>query len=441
MTVSSQNSKDGPYNCNGSQDTFPFTFKVFTKNDLVVVLTDTTSDVETDLNVDSDFSVSLNADQNASPGGSITTLTVYPAGQKITIVRDVAATQQTAITNFRPAVIERALDKLTMLVQQTVEGLSRAVKVKVSSSGASPDDLIASIEASVNQAETFAQEAAESSGTAVTSANTSQVAAANAFASAVNAANSAASVDITAEALQQQTKTAFSTAGFSPTFTVTSFPLYGAYATNERMRIKFNGNVAAAACTLNRDTLGAKSIKQYDSTGAKVNPVIFANVPYDLEYDGTDYVILNPSVPAYNSVLNLTGGQIKFPATQAPSSDANTLDDYEEGTWTPDVQGVTGTIQSVSGNYVKVGRMITYSALITGVTTVAFTNGTSYINNFPTNATPSIPCQFAVGGGSGAGNYTSRGLFIVNPAIDGGWLPTSAAAKYHIVTGTYISNS
>src|SRR4030066_820181 len=33
--------------------------------------------------------------------------------------------------------------------------------------------------------------------------------------------------------------------------------------------------------------------------------------------------------------INLTGGQIKFPATQNASADANTLDDYEEGTFTP----------------------------------------------------------------------------------------------------------
>lgn len=234
----------------------------------------------------------------------------------------------------------------------------------------------------------------------------------------------------------------FVTAGTAPTFTLNGLTLYGnAYVNNERIRLAFNASVSSGAATLNRDALGAVAIKQYDSTGAKVNSVIVSGQIYDIEFDGTDYVILNPTVPVYNSILDLASGQIKFPATQNPSSNANTLDDYEEGTWTPDVQGVTGTIQSVSGNYVKVGRMITYSALITGVTTVAFTNGTSYINNFPTNATPSIPCQFAVGGGSGAGNYTSRGLFIVNPAIDGGWLPTSAAAKYHIVTGTYISTS
>ena len=35
--------------------------------------------------------------------------------------------------------------------------------------------------------------------------------------------------------------------------------------------------------------------------------------------------------------INLTGGQIAFPATAVPSADANTLDDYEEGTFTPTI--------------------------------------------------------------------------------------------------------
>ena len=39
---------------------------------------------------------------------------------------------------------------------------------------------------------------------------------------------------------------------------------------------------------------------------------------------------------------------------------ANTLDDYEEGTWTPVIQNTTGTfIASEAFNYVKVGKVVT----------------------------------------------------------------------------------
>jgi len=53
---------------------------------------------------------------------------------------------------------------------------------------------------------------------------------------------------------------------------------------------------------------------------------------------------------------------IKFPATQAASTDANTLDDYEEGIFTPTLTGSgggAGTYTSRDGIYVKVGKMVT----------------------------------------------------------------------------------
>ena len=64
---------------------------------------------------------------------------------------------------------------------------------------------------------------------------------------------------------------------------------------------------------------------------------------------------------------------ITFPASQSASSDANTLDDYEEGTWTPS-QGagltVVGTFSS-SGTYTKIGRVVNLRGSVSGSTTVA----------------------------------------------------------------------
>ena len=62
-------------------------------------------------------------------------------------------------------------------------------------------------------------------------------------------------------------------------------------------------------------------------------------------------------------VVELAQGQIKFPATQVASADANTLDDYEEGTWTPVfAQGGTNNTATYSyqlGTYTKVGNLVT----------------------------------------------------------------------------------
>ena len=58
--------------------------------------------------------------------------------------------------------------------------------------------------------------------------------------------------------------------------------------------------------------------------------------------------------------LQLKSG-ITFPATQVASSDANTLDDYEEGTWTPTVSATSGTLTTTTVNaasYTKIGRFV-----------------------------------------------------------------------------------
>lgn len=56
-------------------------------------------------------------------------------------------------------------------------------------------------------------------------------------------------------------------------------------------------------------------------------------------------------------LLSANGGQIAFPAVQNPSAGANTLDDYEEGSWTPSLGGTT-TYTVQSGTYIKIGRTV-----------------------------------------------------------------------------------
>ena len=62
------------------------------------------------------------------------------------------------------------------------------------------------------------------------------------------------------------------------------------------------------------------------------------------------------------TTASASGAGISFPATQSASSDVNTLDDYEEGTWTPSLDGSTsGTVtaySSRSGTYTKIGRLV-----------------------------------------------------------------------------------
>ena len=68
------------------------------------------------------------------------------------------------------------------------------------------------------------------------------------------------------------------------------------------------------------------------------------------------------SVDQFSNVPLLTGGGLKFPPTQVASADTNTLDDYEEGTWTPTIEGSTtagtGTYAFQNGRYTKIGRLV-----------------------------------------------------------------------------------
>jgi hypothetical protein len=90
---------------------------------------------------------------------------------------------------------------------------------------------------------------------------------------------------------------------------------------------------------------------------------------------------------ASGGVIQVSNG-ITFPATQSASSDANTLDDYEEGTWTPNVGG-TATYTTQTASYTKIGNTvvvwgeITINLIGTGSTTrvygLPFTSNGSYV--------------------------------------------------------------
>lgn len=117
-----------------------------------------------------------------------------------------------------------------------------------------------------------------------------------------------------------------------------------------------------------------------------------------------------------NNLLDISGaagGQVKFPATQNPSANANTLDDYEEGTWTPtDGSGAGLTLTTVSANYTKVGRNVTISAFVTYPATAS--GAASKISGLPfttvdTLAAPlrtGVAAAFVIEIASGGTSYT-----------------------------------
>ena len=101
------------------------------------------------------------------------------------------------------------------------------------------------------------------------------------------------------------------------------------------------------------------AIARFDSTTGKIiqnSVVTIADTTGDVAGVGT--LSLGTTLGVGGATPSASGSGISFPATQSASSDANTLDDYEEGTWTPSVGG-TATYSVQNGTYTKIGRVVT----------------------------------------------------------------------------------
>lgn len=171
MTISSEVRKAGPYDGNDVTTSFPFSFKVFAASDMVVVRTDATG-VEATMTVGADYSVTLNADQDTAPGGSVVLPAPLPSTYLLTITSSVPNLQALDLTNqggFYPRVINAALDRATIQIQQLAEQMSRAVKVPISSS-LPPDQLVADLYAVEADAAAWATAASASAANSAASA-------------------------------------------------------------------------------------------------------------------------------------------------------------------------------------------------------------------------------------------------------------------------------
>ena len=94
---------------------------------------------------------------------------------------------------------------------------------------------------------------------------------------------------------------------------------------------------------------------------------------------------INPYGVGIGGATTVSGIGIKFPSNQVASSDANTLDDYEEGVWTPAVIASSGsaTYNGRFGTYVKIGRQVTINFWIYGSNKGTLSGGTCAISGLP----------------------------------------------------------
>jgi hypothetical protein len=94
---------------------------------------------------------------------------------------------------------------------------------------------------------------------------------------------------------------------------------------------------------------------------------------------------------ANGGILQLSSG-ITFPATAVAASDANTLDDYEEGTFTPAMTSGSGgpiTLSTATGQYTKIGNVVNFRLRV-GVSNANAAGGLITITGLPFTVSSAI---------------------------------------------------
>ena len=123
MTVTATISR-WAYIGDGATKVFPYTNRIFTKDDLLVSLDGVQQTVDTDYTV---------TGINDAGGGSVTFVTAPATGVSVSIVRSVAATQDVRLPLggvFPSVTVETALDKLTILIQQIESRENRGLRLQ-----------------------------------------------------------------------------------------------------------------------------------------------------------------------------------------------------------------------------------------------------------------------------------------------------------------------
>ena len=165
MTLESAASK-AVYTGNGATTEFPFSFKVWGEDQILVSVTDAQGHVQET----GGYSVKLSAG-----GGTVSYLhegAPLPMGWKLALTRDMPFTQEDDYitgTRFDPEVIETALDKATAERQQLLEQLQRAV-ILPSTSDETPEDMAQELLRARDETVSNAGMAADSASAAIQSA-------------------------------------------------------------------------------------------------------------------------------------------------------------------------------------------------------------------------------------------------------------------------------
>lgn len=153
----------GPFTSEG-QSRLPFGFLIFEKTDVYVATADDPEAQARILVYGQDYSVEMNSDQAATPGGTVVLTTPIIKGNIFVVGSAVAYTQNMQLTNysrFPPEIINEAMDRVVVQIQQLVERLDRTLSVPPTSDS-TPEQLIEKLLSAQNDARKFADAAKKS---------------------------------------------------------------------------------------------------------------------------------------------------------------------------------------------------------------------------------------------------------------------------------------
>ena len=172
-----------------------------------------------------------------------------------------------------------------------------------------------------------------------------------------------------------------------------------ALLTDESLSYTHGSGWCAIDANGNRKEVTSSIFSSITVTGLTASLPVFTDASKALVSNamtGTGNVVMS-ALPTFSKTLGVgaatassSGSGVTFPATQDGSTNANTLDDYEEGTWTPGVGDLTlvGDFSS-SGTYTKIGRQVLITGRADSTTSLAGAAGT-HLTGLPfTVLTPS----------------------------------------------------
>ena len=189
---------------------------------------------------------------------------------------------------------------------------------------------------------------------------------------------------------------------------------------NERMRIDSSGRLLVGlSSSTGLSSNALLSVDSGSSSAVRVNLINSGSSAVESTQLGSQNNDIFFNANSSEKMRILSGGGITF---NGDTATANALDDYEEGTWTPEISGTSGGSFTAAGNnygrYVKVGTMVVVSATIhwsaASYSGSAQITGLPFLSNTNSNyrAAGSTP-------GQNSGFYATGSYKDIRFAIDG----------------------